>query len=180
MRGLHPGRLVSEVRLTEMDETADETEVQMNRFDADKFFAGLEYREDIGVEELAAAIVLPVHDSWADWTFWHDYVRLTRQEFGLSIEENPEVEWLDRSIEDLRVYLAPFCEGMEAPRVVGEAFHSLNDYSEVRNAVRSLQWRFFVALILAIDPELEGRTVTLERLRERGLVGPGAVDYDDF
>jgi hypothetical protein len=145
-----------------------------------EIFKGLENRERIGVEELAAAIVLPRHDSWVDWTFWRNYVELARNQLGLTAIQRGEARWLDRCISELKLELAPMCRGMEVPRVVGEAFRSLDDYSELRDRVRSLQWRFFMALIIAIDPSMRHRTTTLSNLRELGLTGPRAIDYDDF
>ena len=171
---------MSAVRVIETDETADEAEVHMERMDADEVFRGIESREVIGVEELAAAILVPRYDSWVDSHFWGEYVRLVRERFGLTRERHSEVEWLDRAIEAVRVDIVPLCGGLEVPRVVGQAFHSLPDVGQVRTSVRSLQWRFFVELILAIAPGLRERTTTLSELRALGLTGPVAIDYDNF
>ena len=136
--------------------------------------------EVIGVSELAAAIVFPLHHSLAAWSYWKTYVRLVLEEFELTIDRNRDIRWLDMAIEELNGGFLPFMGALEVPKVVGTAFQKVGNLSEIRAQISNCQRQFIEALILAIDPGALGKTTTLSRLRERGLTGEPYFDLEDY
>jgi hypothetical protein len=141
---------------------------------------GISEIEVIGLSELVAAIVLPHHQPLAAWSYWKTYVRLVLEEFGLTVEKNRDIRWLDMAIQDLNGGFLPFMGALEVPKVVGMAFQTVGNISQIDAQISNCQKRFIEALILAIDPGAQTRTTTLSHLRERGLIGEPYFEIEDY
>lgn len=136
--------------------------------------------DEIRVGQLVDAILTRVHSSSARIEYWSTYVRLVREAFGLTKQQNEKCLSLDLAIDDLKGNVLPFSTYLEVPMEIAIALSELGDAYEVRDRLIDLQRRFLLALIRQIDPKVDEYRTTLSELRRTGLTGSPYFSDEDY